>query len=132
MTDAVGEPERCWDGVPPPAGFSPGFGGPSCPDQPAQPADQQQAPQTPGGGKVRGSSRRNAWGPHSYADLITQAILSTPERRLTLAQVYEWMVANIPWFKDKGDSTSSAGWKVGPAAVTALCVTRHLPLRGPE
>ncbi|XP_037081119.1 forkhead box protein O-like [Pollicipes pollicipes] len=64
-----------------------------------------------GAAKARGSSRRNAWGPHSYADLITQAILSTPEQRLTLAQVYEWMVANIPWFKDKGDSTSSAGWK---------------------
>ena len=95
MTDAGGEPES-WEG----AGFS-------CPAPAEQPA--------PAGGKTRGSSRRNAWGPHSYADLITQAILSTPERRLTLAQVYEWMVANIPWFKDKGDSTSSAGWKVGPS-----------------
>ena len=58
------------------------------------------------------SSRRNAWGNLSYADLITQAINSTPEKRLTLSQVYEWMVANIPYFKDKGDSNSSAGWKV--------------------
>ena len=48
----------------------------------------------------------------SYADLITQAIESSPEQRLTLAQVYEWMVQNIPYFKDKGDSNSSAGWKV--------------------
>ena len=60
----------------------------------------------------KSSSRRNAWGNHSYADLITQAIQSTPEKRLTLSQVYEWMVANIPYFKDKGDSNSSAGWKV--------------------
>jgi forkhead box protein O3 len=60
----------------------------------------------------KSSSRRNAWGNHSYADLITQAINSTPEKRLTLSQVYEWMVANIPYFKDKGDSNSSAGWKV--------------------
>lgn len=80
----------------------------------------------------KSSSRRNAWGNLSYADLITQvksmtnfccsktirifsiqAILSSPEKRLTLSQVYDWMVQNIPYFKDKGDSNSSAGWKVG-------------------
>ena len=60
----------------------------------------------------KSSSRRNAWGNLSYADLITQAINSSPEKRLTLSQVYEWMVANISYFKDKGDSNSSAGWKV--------------------
>ena len=43
-----------------------------------------------------------------------QAILSSPEKRLTLSQVYDWMVQNIPYFKDKGDSNSSAGWKVSP------------------
>ena len=65
-----------------------------------------------GGASKKSSSRRNAWGNLSYADLITQAIKSSPEQRLTLSQVYEWMVANIPYFKDKGDSNSSAGWKV--------------------
>jgi len=59
----------------------------------------------------KSSSRRNAWGNLSYADLITQAILSSSEKRLTLSQVYDWMVQNIPYFKDKGDSNSSAGWK---------------------
>lgn len=58
------------------------------------------------------STRKNAWGNMSYADLITQAIESSPEKRLTLAQIYDWMVKNIPYFKDKGDSNSSAGWKV--------------------
>uniref|UniRef100_A0A0N4ZKU4 Fork-head domain-containing protein n=1 Tax=Parastrongyloides trichosuri TaxID=131310 RepID=A0A0N4ZKU4_PARTI len=58
------------------------------------------------------TTRRNAWGSHSYADLITQAIQSSPEQRLTLSQVYEWMVTNVPFFRDKGDSNSSAGWKV--------------------
>ena len=38
--------------------------------------------------------------------------MSSPEKRLTLSQVYDWMVQNIPYFKDKGDSNSSAGWKV--------------------
>ncbi|XP_017292142.1 forkhead box protein O6b [Kryptolebias marmoratus] len=57
------------------------------------------------------SSRRNAWGNLSYADLITRAIESTPEKRLTLSQIYDWMVRFVPYFKDKGDSNSSAGWK---------------------
>ncbi|KAM4047405.1 forkhead box protein O1 [Anomaloglossus baeobatrachus] len=57
------------------------------------------------------SSRRNAWGNLSYADLISQAIESAPEKRLTLSQIYDWMVKSVPYFKDKGDSNSSAGWK---------------------
>jgi len=57
-------------------------------------------------------SRKNAWGNLSYADLITKAIESSPDKRLTLAQIYDWMVTNVPFFKDKGDSNSSAGWKV--------------------
>uniref|UniRef100_A0A8C6TIP8 Forkhead box O6 b n=1 Tax=Neogobius melanostomus TaxID=47308 RepID=A0A8C6TIP8_9GOBI len=57
------------------------------------------------------SSRRNAWGNLSYADLITRAIDSAPEKRLTLSQIYDWMVRFVPYFKDKGDSNSSAGWK---------------------
>ncbi|CAM4603752.1 unnamed protein product [Lepidochelys olivacea] len=59
----------------------------------------------------KGGSRRNAWGNQSYAELISQAIESAPEKRLTLAQIYEWMVRFVPYFKDKGDSNSSAGWK---------------------
>lgn len=67
--------------------------------------------QLPAPGAKKNSSRRNAWGNLSYADLITQAIASVPEKRLTLSQIYEWMVQNVPYFKDKGDSNSSAGWK---------------------
>ena len=65
-----------------------------------------------GSPKQKNSSRRNAWGNLSYADLITQAIQSAPEQRLTLSQIYEWVVKNVPYFKDKGDSASSSGWKV--------------------
>lgn len=61
--------------------------------------------------EAKKSSRKNAWGNLSYADLITQAITSSPDQRMTLSQIYTWMVDNIPYFKDKGDSTSSAGWK---------------------
>ncbi|XP_043913321.1 forkhead box protein O1-like [Protopterus annectens] len=59
----------------------------------------------------KGNSRRNAWGNESYAELISQAIESSPEKRLTLSQIYDWMVKTVPYFKDKGDSNSSAGWK---------------------
>lgn len=57
---------------------------------------------------------RNAWGNLSYADLITQAILSAPEKRLTLSEIYEWIVQNVPYFADKAASPSTAGWKVSP------------------
>jgi hypothetical protein len=60
----------------------------------------------------KSNSRRNIWGNSSYADLITAAISSSPEKRLTLSQIYDWIVGNVEYFKDKGDSNSSAGWKV--------------------
>lgn len=63
----------------------------------------------------KGSARRNAWGNQSYADLITQAITSSTDQRLTLSEIYEWMVRNVPFFKDKGETNSSAGWKVRPS-----------------
>ena len=75
--------------------------------------DHNESTTTPcGSPKQKNSSRRNAWGNLSYADLITQAIKSSPDQRLTLSQIYEWVVKNVPYFKDKGDSTSSSGWKV--------------------
>ena len=49
---------------------------------------------------------------HIDLNLITKAIQSSPEGRLTLSQIYDWMVQNVPYFRDKGDSNSSAGWKV--------------------
>ncbi|TRZ22948.1 hypothetical protein HGM15179_004148 [Zosterops borbonicus] len=70
------------------------------------------------------SSRRNAWGNLSYADLITRAIESSPEKRLTLSQIYDWMVRCVPYFKDKGDSNSSAGWKGIKAEVNISDVVR--------
>lgn len=73
------------------------------------------------GSSKRGGSRKNAWGNFSYADLISRAIESTPEKRLTLAQIYDWLVQNIPYFKDKGDCNSSAGWKVS-ISLLILCL----------
>ncbi|XP_036375643.1 forkhead box protein O3B-like [Megalops cyprinoides] len=56
----------------------------------------------------KSSSCRTAWGNLSYADLITKAIESMPDKRLTLSQIFDWMVGCVPYFKDKEDSNSSA------------------------
>ena len=63
---------------------------------------------------------RNAWGNMSYADLITQAILSSPDKRLTLSEIYEWIVQNVPYFSDKASSPSTAGWKVSVTDVRVV------------
>ncbi|XP_042301762.1 forkhead box protein O3 [Sceloporus undulatus] len=93
-------------------GVSPGSGPPPPPPSQPSPAPSAGPPSSSSSSAPRKcSSRRNAWGNLSYADLITRAIESAPEKRLTLAQIYEWMVRSVPYFKDKGDSNSSAGWK---------------------
>ncbi|CAF1248750.1 unnamed protein product [Didymodactylos carnosus] len=54
---------------------------------------------------------RNPWGNLSYAQLITRAIESSPWKRLTLNEIYEWIIKFVPYFKDKIDPKSSWGWK---------------------
>lgn len=41
-----------------------------------------------------------------------------------LLSVYEWMVQNVPYFRDKGDSNSSAGWKVSEE--WCLCLSKRV------
>ncbi|KAK0285724.1 Forkhead transcription factor [Friedmanniomyces endolithicus] len=43
---------------------------------------------------------------HSYAELIGNAILRSPQRRLTLAQIYKWISDNFSFYK-----TSESGWQ---------------------
>lgn len=57
-------------------------------------------------------SRKNGWGGTSYVDLITMAIESTAHKRMSLAQIYDWIVKNVPYFKDKERYLSVQGWKV--------------------
>jgi hypothetical protein len=64
--------------------------------------------------KKQNGPRKNSWGNLSYAELITRAIESSLEQRLTLSQIYDWIVKYVPYFKEKYDRTSSAGWKVRP------------------
>lgn len=65
---------------------------------------------------------RNPWGEMSYADLITKAILSSQDQRLTLSEIYTWMIENVPYFHEKANETSTSGWKVGVKAYPLSCV----------
>ena len=56
--------------------------------------------------------RRNPWGPFSYAQLITQAISSSSEGRMTLHQIYEYLIYNFDYFAERKSNEKSAGWKV--------------------
>jgi hypothetical protein len=45
--------------------------------------------------------------PLSYASLITRAIVASHEKRLTLNEIYTWIIKTHPFYK-----TAGAGWKV--------------------
>lgn len=56
-------------------------------------------------------SRKNAWGNCSYKALIIEAIEQSSKGKLTLNEIYDWIVENIPHFRGEGETNSSAGWK---------------------
>ena len=41
-----------------------------------------------------------------------QAILSSADKRLTLNQVYDWLISNVSYFSERQDTLASGGWKV--------------------
>ena len=69
---------------------------------------------------------RNPWGNLSYAQLITRAIDSSPWKRLTLNEVYEWIIKFVPYFKDKIDAKTSWGWKVNKILNTLQIFIKEL------
>ncbi|NXL82406.1 FOXA3 factor, partial [Leptocoma aspasia] len=42
--------------------------------------------------------------PQSYIALISTAILSSPEKKLLLSDIYQWIMDNYPYFKNKEKS----------------------------
>ena len=44
--------------------------------------------------------------PYSYSALIAMSIQNSPEKRLTLAQIYQYVADNFPFYK-----RSKAGWQ---------------------
>ncbi len=67
-------------------------------------------------------TRKNAWGNLSYAELISKAITSSAEQRLTLSEIYDWMIKYVPFFRNKVDRISSAGWKVIIFIFVFVCI----------
>lgn len=61
--------------------------------------------------KYKTGSRANAWKGPSYTDLITAAIMSTEDRKMTVSQIYDWLMQAIPYFKDREHYESYRGWK---------------------
>ena len=43
---------------------------------------------------------------------MNQAILSSPEKRLTLNQIYDWLISSVMYFSERQDNLASSGWKV--------------------
>ncbi len=43
---------------------------------------------------------------HSYIGLISMAILSTPEKKMLLGDIYQWILDNYPYFRTRG-----TGWR---------------------
>ncbi|KAF0308172.1 Forkhead box protein J3 [Amphibalanus amphitrite] len=44
--------------------------------------------------------------PYSYANLISMAIQSSVKQKMTLAEIYEWITENFPYYRD-----IVSGWK---------------------
>ncbi|KAM7098193.1 forkhead box protein J3 isoform 4-T5 [Molossus nigricans] len=44
--------------------------------------------------------------PYSYASLITFAINSSPKKKMTLSEIYQWICDNFPYYREAG-----SGWK---------------------
>ena len=47
--------------------------------------------------------------PHSYAQLIGMAILQSPEEKLTLSKIYDYIKDNYAFYRFAG-----GGWQVSP------------------
>lgn len=64
----------------PPSPAPPGRSPPGAPRSPPEPGDKP---------------------PQSYIALISTAILSSPEKKLLLSDIYQWIMDNYPYFKNK-------------------------------
>ena len=52
------------------------------------------------------NQRREGKPPYSYVNLITFAINSTPKKRMTLNEIYQWISDNFHFYRSAGN-----GWK---------------------
>ena len=53
----------------------------------------------------------------SYASLIAQAIISSPQKKMTLSAIYSWVTATYPYY-----SLKDLGWQVGSSFWPTLTI----------
>lgn len=58
-------------------------------------------------GKTGAATTKAEKPPYSYAALITAAITSQPDNKMTLAGIYDWITSRFPYFQ-----AEAKGWKV--------------------
>lgn len=93
---------------------------PSSVERSSDSTGEQSASASDGGGGLRKSAsssgiqlqqqqqqNRIAKPPYSYTNLITSAINSSPNKRMALSEIYQWIGDNFPYYKNAGP-----GWKV--------------------
>ena len=62
--------------------------------------------------------------PYSYANLITFAINSSPKKKMTLSEIYQWICEKFPFYKEAGN-----GWKVrNKRSKTYQIINHRLPM----
>lgn len=54
----------------------------------------------------------NPWGNESYSDLIARALITAPEGKLKLNEIYQWFSENVPYFAGRSSQEEAQGWKV--------------------
>ncbi|XP_015906525.1 forkhead box protein J2 [Parasteatoda tepidariorum] len=55
---------------------------------------------------TRNCRQKDGKPPYSYATLISYAINSSPSKKMTLNEIYNWICSNFPYYREAGD-----GWK---------------------
>ena len=59
--------------------------------------------------------------PYSYANLITFAINSSPKKKMTLSEIYQWICNHFPYYKEAGN-----GWKASiSSSLYVFCQRRN-------
>lgn len=47
----------------------------------------------------------------TYSELICEAIEHSPKKRLTLSEIYKWMIENVPHCRENAEQAWNLGWK---------------------
>lgn len=61
---------------------------------------------------------------YSYAQMITQAILSTADEKLNLNGIYTYIMSNYAYYRHQQPS----GWQVSASLIIQQCVRYLIPL----